>query len=103
MDQDAPFRGRAPQPSLARLREAAHVLAQVDGARAGLDGNAEYLRDRAPAADDETAATRQERAPEVGQRLEQERDAVRRTEVGEQLVVEDEDRYDVRRLPHRGV
>ena len=61
-DQDPPFPAAPLSRLCARLREGAHVLAQVDGP-ARSRGNAEHLRDRAPAADDETAATRRERAP----------------------------------------
>ena len=68
-----------------------------------LHRDAEHLRDRVPTADDETAAAGRERAPEVGQRLEEEGDAVRGAEAGEQLVVEDEDRDDMRRVLDGGV
>ena len=102
-DEDAPLPGRAAQPSLPRLREAAHVLAQVDASRAGLHRDAEHLRDRVPTADDETTAAGRERAPEVGQRLEEEGDTVRGAEAGEQHVVEDEDRDDMGRVLDGGV
>ncbi len=69
----------------------------MDPLRARLDGHLQRLRDRVAAADDEPGAAGRERAPEIGQRLEQEGDAVRRAEAREHGLVEDEERHDARR------
>ncbi len=73
----------------------------MDALRPRLPGDADRLRDGVPTADDEATASLEQRLPQIGQRVEQEGDPVRRTEAREDMVVEDEERHDVGRVVHR--
>ena len=95
----------AVQPALSLLGELAHVLAQVDASRPGLPGETDRLRDCVPAANDEATTPLDQRVPQIGQGVEEERDPARRTEAREDVVVEDEERHDLCRVrppPHEG-
>ena len=65
--RDALFLGYALESALPSLGEGAHVLAQMDATRPGLDRDPDRLRDAVPAADDQGAAAGGERAPEVSE------------------------------------
>ena len=101
LDRDPVLRRRSAQPMLSLLGERAHVLAQVDASRPGLHGETDRLRDGVTAANDEVTTPLDQRVPQVGQRVEEERDPIRRTEAGEDTVVEDEERHDLGRAGHR--
>ena len=97
------LRRRSAQPALSLLGERAHVLAQVDASRSGLPGETDRLRDGVAAANDEATAPLDQRVPQIGQGVDEERDPVRRTEASEDSVVEDEERHDLGCAGHRRV
>ncbi len=87
--------GREPdaQPPLPLLCVRTHVLADEDGARVRVERESDGLADDVPATDDERSVPGPQRRVEVAERVEQEHDAVRRSE-GEHGVVQDEERHD---------
>ena len=103
LDRDPVLRRRSAQPTLSLLGERAHVLAQVDASRPGLHGETDRLRDGIAAANDEATTPLDEREPQIGQGVQEERDPVRRTEASKDAVVEDEERHDLGRAGHRRV
>ena len=77
----------SPQPTQSLLGERGHVLAQMDALRPRLPGDADRLRDGVSTADEEATTSLEQRVPQIGQRVEQEGDPVRRTEAREDFVV----------------
>ena len=85
-----PRAGSAAQPPLALLRVGADVLAHEDRTRIRLEREPDGLADDVPAPDDDCPAPRPQRRAQIAERVEQEGDAVRRSEGREHRIVQDE-------------
>ena len=100
LELDPALGERRAQPPLALLRVGADVLAHEDRTRIRLEREPDGLADDVPAPDDDCPAPRPQRRAQIAERVEQEGDAVRRSEGREHRIVQDEEGNDPLRPFH---
>jgi len=83
------------QPTLARPRVGADVVAQKDGGRTSLRRDRERLLDDVSSSERERAPARGERGAQIAERVEEERDPVGHAEALEHDWIEHEQRHDL--------